>query len=85
MPEKRELVTQLTISESELEEELKLHLEPEKSGLQRFVTAPTTFNEEKVLSEFFVIIFEIYLFTIQIICSLVLLSYQEDFHIVLMI
>ena len=47
-PEKRELVTQLTISESELEAELKLRSEPEKNGLRRFVTAPTSFNEEKV-------------------------------------
>uniref|UniRef100_A0A1I8BGJ4 LOB domain-containing protein n=1 Tax=Meloidogyne hapla TaxID=6305 RepID=A0A1I8BGJ4_MELHA len=48
MPEKRELVTQLTISESELEAELKQHFEPEKSGLGSFVTAPTTFNDEKL-------------------------------------
>lgn len=48
MPEKRDLVTHLTISESELEAELKQHLEPEKSGLGSFVTAPTVFNDAKL-------------------------------------
>ena len=48
MPEKRDLITHLTISESELEAELKQHLEPEKSGLGSFVTAPTVFNDAKV-------------------------------------
>lgn len=47
VPERKELVTQLTISESELEEELQKHLDPERNGgLQKFVTAPSTLEEQ---------------------------------------